>query len=124
MTTTIHSILCAAERLGQTELTRRLRQQQIHAIERHLEWVPEDVRARILLAANHAFFQKRNRRDAGATQSCRAAPERRDILYNAACVYGILQKKTEAMALLKKQSRQDCRSGVGRSGSRSGLSAG
>jgi tetratricopeptide (TPR) repeat protein len=92
----------AAEHLGQTESARQLRQQQNHAIERHLEWVPEDVRARILLAANHAFFQN----EADAMRELHKAvalrPNDANILYNSACVYGILRKKTEAMALLKR----------------------
>jgi len=92
----------AAEHLGQTELAHRLRHQQNHAIERHLEWVPEDVRARILLAANHAFFQN----EADAMRELQKAvalrPNDANILYNAACVYGILQKKAEAMTLLKR----------------------
>jgi len=94
----------AAEHLGQTELAHRLRHQQNHAIERHLEWVPEDVRARILLAANHAFFQN----EADAMRELQKAvalrPNDANILYNAACVYGILQKKAEAMTLLKRAS--------------------
>ena len=92
----------AAEHLGQTELAHRLRHQQNHAIERHLEWVPEDVRARILLAANHAFFQN----EADAMRELQKAvalrPNDANILYNAACVYGILQKKAEAITLLKR----------------------
>jgi len=92
----------AAEHLGQMELARRLRQQQIHAIERHLEWVPDDVRARILLAADHAFFQN----EADAMRELQKAvalrPNDALILYNAACVYGILQNRSEAMAFLKR----------------------
>ncbi len=48
----------ALERLGQTEAARDLRQQEAWALERHLAWVPEDVRARILLANDYAYFGK------------------------------------------------------------------
>jgi non-specific serine/threonine protein kinase len=94
----------AAERLGQTESVRRLRHQHTQAMQRHLEWVPEDVRARILLACNYASFQN----EAGAMRELEKAvtlrPNDANILYNAACVYGILQKSSEALALLKRAS--------------------
>ncbi|PYS26784.1 MAG: protein kinase [Acidobacteria bacterium] len=94
----------AAEHLGQTELAHRLRHQQNHAIERHLEWVPEDVRARILLAANHAFFQNETDAMRELQKAVALRPNDANILYNAACVYGILRKKAEAMTLLKRAS--------------------
>jgi serine/threonine protein kinase len=94
----------SAERLGLTELAQQIHRQQNQALERHLEWVPEDVRARILLAVGHAFFHH----EADAMRELQKAvalrPNDANILYNAACVYGILQKKTEAMALLKRAS--------------------
>jgi len=94
----------AAERLGQMESARRLRQQQIHAMQQHLEWVPEDVRARILLAINYAFFKN----ETDAMQELRKAialrPNDANILYNAACVYGVLQKSADALTLLKRAS--------------------
>ena len=92
----------AAEHLGQTELAHQLRQQQNDALKRHLEWVPEDVRARILLAANHAFFQNEADAIRELEKAVALRPDDANILYNAACVHGILQKKAEAMALLKR----------------------
>jgi len=94
----------AAQRLGQLESARSIRRQQQEALERHLEWVPEDVRARILLACNYAFFQQ----EADAMRELQKAvalrPDDSNILYNAACGYGILKKKTDALALLKRAS--------------------
>ncbi len=94
----------AAERLGQTESVRRLRQQHTQALQRHLEWVPEDVRARILLACNYASFQNEADAMRELEKAVTLRPNDANILYNAACVYGILQKKGEALALLKKAS--------------------
>jgi serine/threonine protein kinase/cytochrome c-type biogenesis protein CcmH/NrfG len=94
----------AAEHLHQDELARRLRQQQIYAIERHLEWVPEDVRARILLSANFAFFKNADAAMRELQKAVALRPDDANILYNAACVYGILQKKAEALASLKRAS--------------------
>jgi len=46
------------ERLGQNESALRFRHQSVHALERQLELVPEDARARVLLASNYAYFKK------------------------------------------------------------------
>jgi len=90
------------ERLGQMETARGLREQQVAVIERHLQQVPDDTRARILLAGNYASFGK----EADAVRESRRAAELRpndpNIQYNAACVCGILGKKAEAMQLLRK----------------------
>ena len=89
---------------GQTQSARQLRQKFTRALERHLEWVPEDVRAHILLACNFAFFAE----EGGAMRELQKAialrPNDSNILYNAACVYGTLKKKVEALALLKTAS--------------------
>jgi Flp pilus assembly protein TadD len=64
--------------------------------------VPEDVRARILTATMYAGLG----REAEATRAVEMAlvlrPNDPNIQYNAACAYGILQKKAEALGLLRK----------------------
>jgi tetratricopeptide (TPR) repeat protein len=88
--------------LGRPEEVRALRQRQIRVLEQQLELVPEDVRARILLACNHAAFGKEN----AAIQELQVAvvlrPSDSSILYNAACVYGLFQRKQEALDLIRK----------------------
>ena len=90
------------ERLGQLEAARKIRRQMMTALERHLEWVPEDVRARVLLSTNHAFFGN----EADAVRELERAvalrPNDPNILYNAACTYGVLQRKADALALLTR----------------------
>jgi len=92
----------ALERLGQADTARGLRQQQIRVMERQLETVPDDVRARILLAASYAFFGD----EAAAIRELQKAvalrPGDANVLYNAACTYGILQRKAEALAMLRR----------------------
>ncbi len=90
------------ERLGQVESVRRLRQQHARALERQVELVPEDVRARILLANNYASFGKEGEAIRELQKAVALRPNDANILYNAACTFGILQKKTEALAVLKK----------------------
>jgi tetratricopeptide (TPR) repeat protein len=74
-------------------MTKVLRQQ--------LELVPEDVRARVLLASNLAHSDMdesiRHLQTAVALR-----PGDSNILYNAACTYGILGKKTEALETLRQ----------------------
>jgi len=90
------------ERLGQTPAARRLQEQLARALERQLEAVPEDVRARILLANNYASFKRESESVRELQKAVALRPSDPNILYNAACTYGILQKKAEALRLLKK----------------------
>jgi serine/threonine protein kinase/tetratricopeptide (TPR) repeat protein len=94
--------ILALERLGDLEATADLEQQLVRALERQLELVPEDVRARILLSVRYAAAG----RNAEAMRELEIAitlrPKDANILYNASCVYGRLQKKPEALDLLKR----------------------
>ncbi len=92
----------ALERLGQTDLALRFRHQFLRAVERQLELVPEDVRARILLANCYALFGKEPEAIRELQIAIALRPKDTNILYNAACTYGVLQKKADALALLKK----------------------
>ncbi|MDA2914576.1 tetratricopeptide repeat protein, partial [Acidobacteriia bacterium AH_259_A11_L15] len=94
--------MMALERLGQKEAARSLRQRQIRAVEQHLEQVPEDVRARILLASDHASLGNEEDAIREVQRAVALRPNDSNILYNAACTYGVLQKKAEALMSLKK----------------------
>ncbi len=92
----------ALSRLGQEEAALRLRRQQLRALELQLERVPDDARARVLLANNYAALG--NERDAyqEVDKAIALRPNDANVLYNAACLYGKLQKKAESLSLLKK----------------------
>jgi non-specific serine/threonine protein kinase len=92
----------ALERLGHTERALHFRHQFLHALERQLELVPEDVRARILLANCQAFFKKETEAVREMQIAIALRPRDPSVLYNAACVYGLFQRKAEALALLRK----------------------
>ncbi len=72
------------------------------ALENHLKHVPEDARARILLGANYARLNREEDalRELDLAVTLRA--NEASILYNAACVYCVLDKKTEALNALRK----------------------
>ena len=72
------------------------------ALESHLTHVPEDARARILLGANYARLGREQDalRELNLAVTLRA--NEASILYNAACVYCNLNKKSEALETLRK----------------------
>ena len=92
----------ALERVGQKEAAGKLRSAQVRSLEQQLDLVPDDVRARILLATNHAWFGRADEAIAQLKKAVEMRPNDANILYNAACTYGVLLQRTEALALLKK----------------------
>ena len=65
--------------------------------------VPEDVRARILLATNLAFFKEDKEETIRHLQTAIALrPGDPNTLYNAACTYGVLSEKAAALETIKK----------------------
>jgi len=72
------------------------------ALERHLKQVPEDARARILLGGICAELGREDDalRELNLAVTLRA--NEASILYNAACVYCLLNRKAEALDALRK----------------------
>ncbi|MGO9324566.1 MAG: protein kinase domain-containing protein [Terracidiphilus sp.] len=95
-------IVNALENLGQVEAAREIRQRHMRVLEQQLEMVPEDVRARVLLASNYAGFGEADRAAVELKRAIVLRPEDSNILFNAACVYCRLSRKQEALAMLKK----------------------
>jgi serine/threonine protein kinase/tetratricopeptide (TPR) repeat protein len=93
----------ALERLGRKEEAERFRESMSTVLRQQLELVPEDVRARILLAANLANVKEDGDEAIRHLQTAVALrPGDPSTLYNAACTYGVLGKKAEALETLKK----------------------
>jgi Flp pilus assembly protein TadD len=71
-------------------------------LEQQLREVPEDVRARILLATDYVS----SGREADGVRELREAvdlrPHDSNILYNAACAYGVMKRKAEAIEMLRR----------------------
>jgi Flp pilus assembly protein TadD len=68
-----------------------------------LERVPEDVRARILLATNLAYYgQDADEAIRHLKTAVALRPNDPNTLYNAACTYGVLGRKSEALETVKK----------------------
>ncbi len=89
-------------RLGNKEKALKVRDLQTKALEQQLEVVPEDVRARVLLATNLAAAGKKEEAMRHAEMAVVLRPDDGNTLYNAACVYGVLGEKEPAMEMVRK----------------------
>ena len=92
----------AVENLGRTEALRDLGRRLQRVLEQQLVMVPEDVRARILLAQTCAQFGDADRASRELEKAITLRPNDSNILYNAACVYGRLMRKQDSLAMLRR----------------------
>jgi non-specific serine/threonine protein kinase len=88
--------------LGQLEAARNLRERSRSVLEHQVQLVPDDVRARILLANTYAFLGNEGAAVQELQKAVALRPGDSNILYNAACTHGVLQRKADALALLQK----------------------
>src|SRR5882724_9214543 len=88
--------------IGKEEVRRNVKQRRMAALENHLKQVPEDARARILLAGDYAELNRVEdaMRETNLAMTLRA--NEASILYNAACNYCLLKRKPEALEALTK----------------------
>ncbi|HEV3221020.1 MAG TPA: protein kinase [Candidatus Acidoferrales bacterium] len=90
------------ERLGRKNSAAGLRLNLAKTLERQIEVVPEDARARVLLAGTYV----EDGRPAEATEQLRQAielrPEDANIYYNAACAFGLMGEKNKSLVALRK----------------------
>ena len=89
------------EGLGRTEDAAKLREREMAVLEQQLKDVPEDVRARILLAADYAATGRQEDAVRELVKAVDLRPHDSNILYNAACTYGVLKRKPEAIEMLR-----------------------
>ena len=93
----------ALERLGRKKEADDVKKRFIKALRQQLDLVPEDVRARILLATQLACFKEDADESMRHLQTAVALhPKDSRVLYNAACTYGVLGRKAEALETLKR----------------------
>jgi serine/threonine protein kinase len=95
-------IINALGAMGKDEAMRNMTRRRIAAVESHLKHVPEDARGRIMLAADYAQLGREDDalRELNLAVTLRA--NEASILYNVACVYCLLKKKTEALEAMRK----------------------
>jgi serine/threonine protein kinase/Flp pilus assembly protein TadD len=90
------------KRLGLLKDAEKLRLRMVTVLRQQLELVPEDVRARILLSSNLASSGEVDECIRHLQTAVALRPNDPNILYNAACTYGVMTRKAEALAMLKK----------------------
>jgi serine/threonine protein kinase/Tfp pilus assembly protein PilF len=92
----------ALDALGKKEALHNVRQREILALETHLNTVPEDARAHILLAADYAAVGRHEEATRDVNLAIALRPNDAFMLYNAACTFCLMGKKAEAMAAMVK----------------------
>ena len=92
----------ALERLGRKKEGEQVRERMTKVLRQQLELVPEDVRARILLANNLANRGETEEVARHLQTAVALRPGDPNTLYNAACTYGVLGKKADALETFKK----------------------
>jgi non-specific serine/threonine protein kinase len=95
-------IMNALNALGKSEVNKNILQRCSAALENHLAQVPEDARARILLGSNYAELGRVEDAMRETNLAITLRPDEASILYNAACMYCFLKKKSEALSVLNK----------------------
>ena len=88
--------------LGKKDAHRNLLVRRIAALENHLKQVPEDARARVLMATDYAELDRVDDAIRELNMAITLRANEASILYNAACTYAILKRKREAMETIKK----------------------
>jgi serine/threonine protein kinase/Flp pilus assembly protein TadD len=92
----------ALERLGMHAAIKGYREREMLILERQLEIVPEDVRARILLAADYASVGRPEDAIRHLEMALALRPNDSNVLYNSACTYGVLGRKKEALDTVRR----------------------
>ena len=88
--------------IGDKEGQRKLRGREMKVLEDQLELVPEDMRARILLAVDYAELGRPEDAIRELKKAVALRPNDGNTLYNAACVYGVLGRKSESLEMLRR----------------------
>jgi serine/threonine protein kinase len=95
-------VLNSVGAMGKKESKTNLTQRRMAALENHLKQVPEDARARILVAGDYADLGRSEDALRELNMAITLRANEASILYNAACVYCNLKRKAEAVDALRK----------------------
>jgi serine/threonine protein kinase/Flp pilus assembly protein TadD len=88
--------------LGDKELLRTFVTRERDQFREHLHNVPEDARARVLLAGDYSYLGQTVDAKREAELAMILRPDDAMVLYNVACILCILGQKDDAMGALKK----------------------
>ncbi|HEU5238249.1 MAG TPA: protein kinase, partial [Pyrinomonadaceae bacterium] len=88
--------------LGKSDMLRHWRLRRVQALESQLQKVPEDVRARVMLAIDYGSIDRVDDALREINLAVGFRPDDASVLYNAACAFCLLKKKGEAIDALRK----------------------
>jgi non-specific serine/threonine protein kinase len=88
--------------LGKADAVRNWRARRTQALETHLRQVPEDVRARVMLAIDYAVGGRTDDAMREVNLATTLRPDDALVSYNAACAFSMMKKKDEALAALRR----------------------
>jgi serine/threonine protein kinase/tetratricopeptide (TPR) repeat protein len=88
--------------MAKHEAERNMMQRRMAALENHLKQVPEDARARVLVAGDYADFGRIEDALQQLNMALTLRANEPSILYNVACTYCGLNRKAEALDALRK----------------------
>jgi non-specific serine/threonine protein kinase len=95
-------IVNALGALGKTEQQNNVRLRRIETMEEHLQRVPEDARARTVLASDFATVDRTEEAQREVDLAMALRPTEATVLYNAACIYCMLDRKDDGLVALQK----------------------
>ena len=95
-------IVNALGALGKKDAVLNYTLQRIQVLEAHLKRVPEDARGRALLASDYAQLQRIEDAIREAHLAMTLRPDEAIVMYNVACVFGRLGRKSDCMDALRK----------------------
>jgi Flp pilus assembly protein TadD len=95
--------------LGKTEAARHTGLRRLQVLEAHLREVPEDARARILLASGYAKEGRTEEAMREVNFAMLLRPNDSTILYNAACAFCRMGRKSDALDAIAKAWREGFR---------------
>jgi non-specific serine/threonine protein kinase len=90
------------ERLGRKNSAAALRAKHAKTLERQIELVPEDARARILLAGTYVEDGRLAEAKEQLKRAIDLRPTDANVHYNAACTLGLMGEKANSLVMLKR----------------------
>jgi len=95
-------LINSLEKVGRMADAERLRRREREVLENQLQRFPDDVRARILLASDQASAGETDAAIMHVKIAVAMRPNDANVLYNAACTYGILGMKVDALETFRR----------------------
>jgi len=95
-------LINSLEHLGRIADAERLRAREREVLVEQLQRFPDDVRARILLACDLAILGQSDEAAQHVKIAVAMRPTDANVLYNAACAYGLMRMKKEALSTFRR----------------------